>query len=146
MSGLFDEYPKTHHIVFCGLRFDGNGLYGLWRYVQSDKTLGGPLTFANKRKGINDCYVGDVFVATEAAEGQFQRNKERFYRWENEADLREWRLEERAAEAKADADKRIAAEGFGGTTLDEARNLYRKTIGSGRRAALLASLVQHVTG
>lgn len=102
-----------------------------------------------KRTSLNGgAWVGDVYSLEVGADGTckaLSRLRERC--WDFPDDKAAWLLEEKAAETEVEMTRKKAdADDLGQLTLAELADRYGKTIGRARRAAMLANIIQRVTG
>lgn len=137
--------------VYIGKRIGANGVRFAWAILGEDrKHTDNLILFAKSKRGDKSIFVnswvGDVYNFERTTDN---RNtilaKDRVGQYEDDAQRRIWQLEDRAADTQVEHDRRAAKQGFGEMTLDELAEAYRKTIGSAKRAAIVAAVIQHVT-
>ncbi len=142
----------TYNAVYAGHRWlTGTGLVARWYKTKEDGTPdeNKPMSFAvkGKKTSLTNAWIGDVYTINEMNDG-FRTDGLRKRVFHVEDTLQRWRLEDRAADAQSqmESKQKKTSSDVGGMTLKELAEQYEKTIGIGRRAALLAAIIQAVTG
>lgn len=150
---IADPPTLTYDAVCAGRRWmsHGVGLAARWYKLKSDGTADetNPMSFAvkGKKTTLTNTWVGDVYEINERGD-TFAVSGHRKQVYNNPDLLQKWRVEERAAEAQAEMERKQKKSGsdFGDMTFKELAEQYEKTIGSARKAALLAAAIQAITG
>lgn len=142
----------TFEAVYVGKRAGATEpLVAVWVKLEGGEATGEQLCFRakGKKSTFNDSWVGDVRTF-EAKENDYETYSilkdppsRRYY---DDQEVGGWKLLEQAAVAAADYDRQASKASYGGLTLDQVREKYRKLVGRSRRAVFLAIITSHITG
>lgn len=138
--------------VCAGLRRGAaDPLVMVWYPIKDDGSLDIPNGFIFAHKGkkttLNNAYIGDIYQITDDGDGVCRTSsRDRVGRYENREVIALWKLDQQSAEVSLGMDKQGKNVTFGNMTLDQVRENYSRTVGRTRKAALLASVIQYITG